>query len=140
MSVWKELNPPVYPEGDYVAVFCSKCGGKNRQDEGWRYKDDALQRAQHQAAIHSMGYDFTMMIASLGTPARLFYECGYCRDDDKKIKDEDEEDYDVPKAAKKRGKFKAKPAVTTPSVKTTRVTRSSAQAAMKKKKATKSGK
>lgn len=110
MSVWKELNPPVYPEGDYVAVFCSKCGGKNRQDEGWRYKDDPLQRARHQAAIHSMGSGFTMMIASLGAPARLFYECEYCRDDDKRVSPDEDCDDVAPVAPKKGSKSKAKPA------------------------------
>jgi len=88
MSVWQELCPPVYPEGDYVAVFCNKCGGKNRQDEGWRYRDDPHQRA----LMASMGPVLMMMMESLGRrPAQLTYECAYCRDDDKKRSPGDED-------------------------------------------------
>jgi len=54
-SPWQELVPPEYPEGDYVAVFCHKCGNKNRQDEGWRYRFDPLQRAKEEAALRQIG-------------------------------------------------------------------------------------
>lgn len=88
MSAWQELKPPVYPEGDYVGVFCNKCGGKNRQDKGWRYCDNPNQSA----LMASMPPHLMMMMASLGRrPAQLTYECAYCRDDDKRRSPDDEQ-------------------------------------------------
>ena len=71
--------PPVYPEGDYVAVFCCNCGSKNRQDPGWRYRDDPVRRATEMAMLRASRTDFFRL--GITSWARLSYQCPYCRND-----------------------------------------------------------
>ena len=90
---WSDLQPPVFPEGDYdsVAVYCQKCGRKNRLDEGWRYRDDPVRRAEETAYMSSFGLTplFLSLYMNSNNPVgwphqrwpRLAYECGQCRDD-----------------------------------------------------------
>ena len=71
MDGWQELVPPAYPEGDNVAVFCNKCGVKNRQDHGWRYRPRDISLPTHvvrawQSTLHHL----------LGNN---MYECNMCR-------------------------------------------------------------
>ena len=81
---WCELVPPVYPEGDYTPVFCHKCGDKNRQDNGWRSRDDPVERAKYDTAIRRTGLTYGQQREVFdGRPPswpRLTYEYGVCRD------------------------------------------------------------
>lgn len=101
---WMELEPPNYPEGDRVAVHCDKCGAKNRQDPGWRYRDDpphinTPQRLMASAMLMSM------LRSTYGDGVRgvsqLHYQCDRCREDGKRLiyeeveDDEEEGDDDV---------------------------------------------
>jgi hypothetical protein len=77
----ERASTPRYPEGDYVAVFCEICGGKNRQDEGWRFRDDRSdpvlgpRYAQEKAQM-------AIISAMVGRPFQvLTYQCDSCRDD-----------------------------------------------------------
>jgi hypothetical protein len=80
---WRELVPPLYPEGDYVAVFCDKCGGKNRQNHGWRFRDDRsdpvfmLRYAQQKAQLAK----FSVILGDEIEFQELTYQCDDCRDD-----------------------------------------------------------
>jgi hypothetical protein len=80
-EAWRELVPPAYPEGDYVAVFCHKCGGKNRQDDGWRYRNDPVQRSKEAAALNRLGSSSAVLGLLMMRSARLTYQCDTCRDD-----------------------------------------------------------
>ena len=81
---WLELVAPVPPESDYVAVHCNTCGGKNRQDDGWRYRDDPLRRAREQ--MEQMRAGMTPLMMSTLFPGQIIcwprhtYECDTCRD------------------------------------------------------------
>ena len=83
---WKELVPPDYPEGDNMYVFCHKCGGKNRQDQGWRYRDDPEQTAKQADLMRKMDPLMAMLAAS--SLAKLTYQCAYCRDDKVVVEEE----------------------------------------------------
>lgn len=106
-NAWTELRPPIYPEGNYIAVYCSKCSQKNRQDDGWRYRDDPAQRAAEAAALARMGtshmqLQMQMIIFAMSTPggsmrrpptfAHLTYQCNLCRDDRAEMREEKEEE------------------------------------------------
>jgi hypothetical protein len=98
---WHELVPPVYPEGDYTGVFCRKCGAKNRQDGGWRYRDDPQQRMAEQTELSRSGLSpmhLLMFINRPGMPPRswprLTYECDSCRDDHPATADDSADDED----------------------------------------------
>lgn len=75
--MWQELVPPDYPEGDLKAVHCSGCGGKNRQDIGWRYCDDPEYRANLYAHLPAT----TMAQFVVARLAIFRYECDDCRKD-----------------------------------------------------------
>lgn len=87
---WSELVPPVYPEGNYIPVYCHKCGLKNREDVEWRYRDDPAQRAAEDAALRARGSSRENMRQTIAwmepdrpwpIVAQLTYQCLYCRDD-----------------------------------------------------------
>lgn len=78
--------PPDYPEGDYVPVFCSKCGSKNRQDDGWLPQRPPCSahpmRRRWIAGIRSALW--TSNRRRLMQPPKmpqLTYECDRCRDE-----------------------------------------------------------
>jgi hypothetical protein len=96
---WVEFDPPIYPEGDYVAVFCEKCQRKNRQDEGWRHR----RRPALQILQRKMQYERQM--ASMGITdveddlAQREYECGECRSEPKAKSEEEAEEEEEEAAA-----------------------------------------
>jgi hypothetical protein len=83
-TVWKELDVDNWPEK--CRIYCSKCGGKNRSDLGWRYSDTESTRhlveEKTRASFASCpGLDiFSLMDREF---ARNLYECDQCRTDKK---------------------------------------------------------
>jgi hypothetical protein len=83
-AAWIELCPPDYPEGNQCPCHCRVCGGKNRQDDGWRYRADPVQRAETAAFFAGMPASMLAMMSRGGRPfaaPQLTYECDRCRGD-----------------------------------------------------------
>ena len=83
-SAWKtfphEPFPDGFPEGNFVAVHCSVCGTKNRQDPGWRYKGTHTTTQEQEDAAEERLTRYPSMRYAL-TLSRNTYECGNCRGD-----------------------------------------------------------
>jgi hypothetical protein len=74
---WTELPAGYQPEGN-VAIFCSICQGKNRSDEGWRYRNSLQYAFKVIKDVVGLPEDLVRMMA--GEPfALLEYQCAYCR-------------------------------------------------------------
>ena len=75
IGAWTNLEPPKFPEGDYVAVWC-KCGAKNRSDQGWRYRVNPFYARDRLRTL--MMFRDPEMVAGA---CQLEYECENCRGD-----------------------------------------------------------
>ena len=112
-AAWTELVPPTYPEGNSVPVYCHKCGDKNRQDDGWRYRNDPQQRAAVDASARASGFaNMDELMRRVMGPQRGFrslrwaeltYECSECRDDRPQQREQDEEKEEEKKEESQQG-------------------------------------
>jgi hypothetical protein len=109
---WTELPAGYQPEGN-VAIFCSICQGKNRSDEGWRYRNSLQYAFKVIKDVVGLPEDLVRMMA--GEPfALLEYQCAHCRPDappkvnEEEHDDEEEEEEHPEEEAEREEAAKAK--------------------------------